>query len=452
MTARDHPAGSGQLTSATRRVKNADPPSRRWLRDDIGGVLVLRGTNVSGSAKWAADRLPPFDWADFVRLRDELGMNCVRLLCFWEAVEPGPGAYDETYLERLRGVAEAASEAGLLVMVDMHQDLWGRGFGSAGAPTWACHPRNYDGFRRRGGPGWFAGYFSAQVVKCFDEFWSDVELQDAFAAAWVRVARTLEGVPGLFALDLFNEPFWGSHSLTRFETRVLPDLYARVTEALRRAGYGGWLALEPASIVNIGYASMLRPPSRERVLLAPHFYPAAVETGVGYAGGRAALDAQLERLEALGRRTELPLVLGEVGVRRNVPGAERYLRDLYDLADERMLGCFQWDLGLGGDTSYGLYDSQGAHTLQSRAVARPVPRRVAGTPLGWRWNAGEGRFELRWIEDGTAKGVTEVAVPQLAFPHGYAAELTGGGEVDHGQCSVRVTQTGGERELVITAA
>lgn len=440
---------SGQLTSATRRVKNTRPEARRWIRDDTGGVLVLRGTNVSGSAKWAPDRLPPVTGADFARLRDELGMNAVRLLCFWEAIEPGPGAYDEAYLERLREIAEAASRAGLWVMLDMHQDLWGREFGSAGAPTWTCHPRNYDGFRRREGHGWFSGYFSPQVAKCFDDFWSDVELQDAFAGAWVRVVEALRDVPGLLALDLFNEPFWGSHPLTRFETRVLPDLYARVTEAVRRAGWDGWLAFEPASIVNVGYSSMLRPPSRERVMLAPHFYPPMVETGVGYGGGSAALRSQLGRLEMLGHRLELPLVLGEVGVRRNVAGAEGYLRDAYDLFDAGMVGCFQWDFGLGGDGSYALYDRHGEPALQSRGVARPVPRRVAGTPRGWRWHASERRFELRWREDGTAEGDTEVALPKLAFPGGYTTRLPGGGEVEPGQCSIRVPQRGGERELVI---
>lgn len=420
------------------------------MTDQAGGRLVLRGTNVSAAAKTRSDLLPPVGEDDFRRLRDEVGLGAIRMLVFWEAVEPERGGYDVRYLERMRGLADAAGRAGLRVVVDMHQDLWGRGFGSAGAPEWTADRSVYARFGASRGP-WFLDYFRPAVAECFERLWTDDALQEAFAEAWRRVARVMRGCDAVVAYDLFNEPFWGTGDPDRFDRHLAPRFYGRVVDAIRAEDPEPWIALEPSLAANAGYPSRFVPPARARLLFAPHFYPPAQQLGLPYRGTRSPLASQLRRLETSARRAGLPLIVGEAGVRRDVPGAPRFVADVWDLFDEAMLGAFHWDLGPSGDGGYGLWDRDGGATDLARALARPAPLRVAGEPLGWRWDRARARFELRWHEDGSATGDTIVAVPSLAFPDEFHPTLDDRGPIERRDRRLHIPSRGGPRHLVVHA-
>lgn len=425
-------------------------PERAWLRDEGGGVLILRGTNVAGESKWAPDFLPPYDRADLQRLVDELGLNAIRLLVFWEAIEPAPGSYDDAYLAAIRALVEDAEAVGLHVLIDMHQDVFGRGFGSAGAPLWACDQALYDSFTPP--EEWFYGYFEPEVMECFDRFWGEGSTRDAFAGAWTRLAEELSGAAGVIAYELLNEPSWGSTTPQDFDRRIAPDVYGALVDAIRAVDAAPHVAIEPASSANAGLASALVPPDRERLIYAPHFYPPALELGVGYDGDASRLGAQARRIVLDAARMGLPAFVGEVGARRDVPGARAFLEDAYAAFDGEMLGAFQWDLGRGGEGSYGLWDEADRPAAQAEAIARPHPARVAGIPVGWRWDATTRVFTASWMEDGSATGDSVFTAPSLAFPDGVEATLADGGEARVAGPSVVVPQVGGVREITIRAA
>ena len=102
-----------------------------WLVDRRGRPTLLRGFNLGGSSKVPADPpgathlgVPIEGWADvsFVGRPaplDEIdghlervagwGLNCLRLLTTWEAIEhAGPGEYDEAYLDYYTEVVRRA--------------------------------------------------------------------------------------------------------------------------------------------------------------------------------------------------------------------------------------------------------------------------------------------------------------------------------------------------------
>ena len=135
----------------------ARPPfsvERDHVRDDAGRAVILTGANVSSGHK----QKPYFDFhrpEDFARMRTDWGMNSMRLLVLWAAVEPQKGAYDDAYLAALEERVAWAEQAGLLVVLDMHQDLYGEGFTMPGwgytigdgAPVWSCpndHQPSHD--------------------------------------------------------------------------------------------------------------------------------------------------------------------------------------------------------------------------------------------------------------------------------------------------------------------
>ena len=197
------------------------------LVDPTGRTVYLRGMNV-GSKSPTNRHLSWQTPEDFQRLRS-WGMTAVRYMIFWSAVEPSPGEYDEEYL---RGVDERvawARAAGIHVILDMHQDLYGPAIpGGNGMPAWATLD---DGLPHRTVGGvWSTAYFvSPKIHRAFDNFWQNapgpdgVGIQDRFALAWRHVAARYRDEPTVIGFDLLNEPFIGSD--------------------IRRVGWAVWMAL-----------------------------------------------------------------------------------------------------------------------------------------------------------------------------------------------------------------
>jgi hypothetical protein len=131
------------------------------LVDEQGRQVLLRGINVSGGNKHRDPDTGTFfpGWLgedDWARLA-EWGFNSVRLVLQWEGLEPSRGDYDEAYLEAVSSQVEAAGEAGLLVILDMHQDLWGPRYGGDGAPDWATLDDGLAFERQEQGPSTASG-------------------------------------------------------------------------------------------------------------------------------------------------------------------------------------------------------------------------------------------------------------------------------------------------------
>ncbi len=55
-----------------------------------------------------------------------LGFNVVRLVMSWSRLEPHRGQISERYLDRIRRAVRWARQAHVYVVLDMHQDAWGK--------------------------------------------------------------------------------------------------------------------------------------------------------------------------------------------------------------------------------------------------------------------------------------------------------------------------------------
>jgi aryl-phospho-beta-D-glucosidase BglC (GH1 family) len=245
--------------------------------DEHGRYLFIHGVNLSGSTKIPTTEDPvsyvgkPFklDEADkYFSMLQRLGMNTVRLLVIWEAIEPyQSGVYDEEYLDYVEKVVAAAQRNNIYVFLDMHQDFFSRHLKKYfndksgapaivdspmrppmnnlvqgdGAPQWVvelCLPEKNVGGPEWGLPRWMVSdqrnttdvtsamwglnmFISLDVSRCFATFFAGSSiypnygiggkniqdfLQDSFAQSWVQVVRRVKDYPNVIGYDIINEP------------------------------------------------------------------------------------------------------------------------------------------------------------------------------------------------------------------------------------------------------
>jgi endoglycosylceramidase len=404
--------------------ETAKPESVRdgFLHDDQGRTLILRGVNLSGAQK-AAPYLDDKTQADYTRLRAEWGFNAIRFLMTWAAVEPQPGVYDDAYLD---GVAERmawAEQAGLHVVLDMHQDIYGEGFGFDGAPRWTCDAARYAAFVPR--EPWFVNAADENVIACVDGFYERADLQTQFAAMWRHVAERLHDQRAIIGFDVLNEPNWGSYGVTKFEPERLAPMYARVVAEVRAAA-PAWIAfLEPSASRNLGFATKLAAFDFPDVMYAPHSYDAMAESGAGFDPSRRQpiLDGVAE-LAAEARALGAGLWLGEYGGNADHAGIVEYMSAEYDAAGAVAAGTMYW--AYDKSDGYALLDASGAEKpALLGAVVRPYPMHVAGTPRSYAFDPATRTFTTTYVPDGP--GQTVLSVATRIYPNGYDVACGGCG-------------------------
>jgi endoglycosylceramidase len=419
-----------------------------FIRDTQGRAVVLRGANVSGKQKQA----PWFDFhgpADFARMRSEWGMNAVRFVMQWAAIEPQKGDYDGAYLDAVAERVGWMRDADIQVVLDMHQDVYGMGFASGGgdgAPLWACDSSNYAGFEPTN--PWAIEDLEKGVTACFDAFWNGPELQAHFAEAWRRVAERLAGYENVVGFDVYNEPYWGSHPIEQFEPDLLGPFYERVVPIVRSEA-PGWLAfIEPSSSRNLGGTTHLPVPTFGDFVYAPHSYDVNAEEGMAFdPSHRAALIANVAALAQEARNLGGALWIGEYGGTASDPTIEAYMTAQYDGAGAVAASSMYWDYTKGG---YGLLNADGTDAeplLQT--IVRPSPELVAGDPISWAFDAATATFTFTYRADSTIDAPTVISVPARVYPTGYSVAC-GGCAWSAGPGTVTIGATGGSNPVVVT--
>jgi endoglycosylceramidase len=407
----------------------SDAESPRWhvadghLRAPDGRAVVLHGVNVANVQKH-----PPYLDAstaeDWHRLRRDFGFNAVRFLMTWSAVEPERGRYDDAYLERVRERLDWAADAGLVVILDMHQDVYGEGFGFDGAPRWTCDEARYAAFEPR--EPWFFNNLDPNVIACVDRFYTDADVRGAFVAAWAHVAATLARAPAVIGFDPLNEPVWGSSAITTFEADLLAPLYTDVVSAVRGAA-PGWVAfLEPGASRNIGIGTGLTKFAFRDVVYAPHSYDASAESGDGFdPTHRARVMDHVTGLREEARALDAALWIGEYGGSSMAPGIAEYMDAEADAFAAVAASSMYWSYDRDG--GYGFLNEDGSEKpVLVDALVRPYPERVAGEPVDWTWDAAARTFTFTYLPDPGSALPTEIVVPERCFPGAAYAVDCGG--------------------------
>ena len=185
--------------------------SNRSFIDPQGRVIIFHGVNL-------VNKNPDVSFEGFMPQEKfnkmaATGYNLVRLGFTWSGIEPEPGLYNEKYLEGIDGAVGRAENAGLYVLLDMHQDLFSQLY-SDGAPEWATLNEDKEHLR---GEVWSDSYLISPAVQtAFDNFWANapapdgIGIQDHLASVWKMLAERYADDKQIIGYDILNEPFMGS--------------------------------------------------------------------------------------------------------------------------------------------------------------------------------------------------------------------------------------------------
>jgi len=417
------------------------PGEWRFIKDDQGRSLVLRGVNASGSAKSDPQRMPNLIKDDVLRLSKDWGFNVARFLILWDYAEQEPGVYNQEYFNLIEDRLDWFQEAGILVFLDMHQDLYSQQTCGDGAPPWAVIT---DGLPFTCQTPWAFTYFQEGVTRAFDNFWNysgpHPELQDHYIALWATIAERFKDHPAIIGYDIINEPFPGSDwdaielagkdnpngpSKTFDQTKIQP-FYQRVINAIREKDTEHWIFFEPrygtpaeGRTSYIGRMNDPRP-GESRIVYSPHLYSLTIEAGATYdpISNTIVSDWEETRVKEL-KTLQYPLLVGEWGIQKGLENGPLFLRHVLDMYDRQMAGHTYWDYSPTGGYSF-INPDRSEYITFTTAIVRVYPQRVAGVPQSFSYNPDTRVFTMEYISDPKATGPTEIYVPaKRIYPSGW---------------------------------
>jgi endoglycosylceramidase len=220
--------------------------SNPGIYDALGRYILLRGVNYNALGDyWQGNPNIPttkqYDPED-IRMIASYGINCIRLLFHWSKLEPQRGVYNYEYMRQIQEVIEEAAKYNIYILLDMHQDAWGKYIVSSPSDSCANPNKGWDG-----APQWATltdnaatcingGRETAPAVfHAFENFWNNTDgINDACIKAWQELVKNTAQYPNVAGYDLINEPNLGYKALNE-EGRMLGTYYDKLIKGIRSA-------------------------------------------------------------------------------------------------------------------------------------------------------------------------------------------------------------------------
>jgi hypothetical protein len=241
------------------------------------GVLGAR----FGTAE--ADRLIGLHRANWMTQRDfdavaAAGFNAVRIPFSHLVLESSPFVIDPEGMALLEGAMAMARDAGLYVILDMHQVPGGQ---STDQP-------------------------SGDITE--NRIWTDEAAQERFAWLWQRIARRFKNTPNFVAYDLMNEPFGDFSTDIRDE---LVSIMGRAIGAIREVD-ADRLILVPGTLEGLSFYGDPADRGWTNTGFTEHFYPGVFDGNPATLGTHARFLANDLRDRAdFARSLGVPYLWGE---------------------------------------------------------------------------------------------------------------------------------------------
>ncbi|VEL26909.1 unnamed protein product [Protopolystoma xenopodis] len=225
------------------------------LVNEKGYLLMFHGFN-------SVKKEPPyFDKNSLdrkqLKMYADWGLNVVRLGVIWAALVPQKGVVNETYLERIEEIVNRMGEAGIYVILDMHQDGMSSLFNTYDAiPSWLLKefPKPPWPFRfpwPRSTPpepeNNYEAYLTYACQSAFQCLYDDTaKAWQHWGDFWATIAQRFAQNSAVLGYELINEPFAGN--IFTNPLRALPGKHAMSPDNWTLDKVDAALKLAPASL------------------------------------------------------------------------------------------------------------------------------------------------------------------------------------------------------------
>ncbi|MGD9815792.1 MAG: glycoside hydrolase family 5 protein [Hyphomonadaceae bacterium] len=306
MNRRQTLVGAAALAACSQNAQSQAQPTPFPMRR---GVNLGNALEAPNEGDWGYRiELPHLD-----AIRDA-GFDGVRLPVRFDAHAGStpPYAFGRDFWRRIDAIVEHALGLGLVVQIDMHH---------------------------------------------YERLLSEPERQRArFLGMWAVISHHFRGAPAGLILEPFNEPngeYWTSARLMQLQREVVDVIRARDASRL--------IVLGPANWQNIDALRDWRPPAGDNIAVSVHYYEPHDFThqnaewlgddapDFGRAWGtdadRRAVDSHIAQAARWGRAQGYAVQLGEFGVNRMAPLAQRALwtRTVRDACEREGVAWCVWD-------------------------------------------------------------------------------------------------------------
>ncbi|MDM7939855.1 MAG: cellulase family glycosylhydrolase [Methanothrix sp.] len=417
-------------------IRETDPGLRLELDgfyDREGRRMCFRGVNIAGNAKFPP--FIPFQESCWWDLLASWGFNMVRLTIFWEAIEPEPDTYDLCYLAKVLEMVDQASQRGIYILLDMHQDLYSRTLCGDGAPAWAM-PKDVDTESNDsfGGQFWGAAYILSRDVRAsFTHFFNSADLKEHYKNAWLEVVKSVGDNPFILGYDIMNEPSCGNipNDCGQFENRFLKSFYQEVISAIRELQPSAVCFVEP-HVLDM-YTSKLTPFQADRLVYAPHLYnPLSITLRFNPIPEDLLFQALLARHQEKARALRMPLFIGEFGAPWTMQPF--YARDMavnnaLENLEENLIDCVYWDFSVKdvdawNGEDFSLLDREG-RARGLKVNVRPSITRLRGCCAFQHFDPATKKYTARFKSE-PGNPPTVIRIPKLQYPDGFRVCLSDG--------------------------
>ncbi len=470
------------LPTGTECDGSVESPETRYVVDDCGRVVILRGANVESSSKGGTQDDPhlPQSGLELQERLGDWGWNTVRFLLEWGAVEPEAGAYDDAYLDEVEIWLDWYADNGHHVVLDFHQDLYGWKVGGNGAPDWAVIA---DGLEFTGGTTggpWYLAATDPATQAAYQNFWDPErghpELREHYWTAWQHVVGRFADHPAVIGYDLMNEPVFangdlaatlaiaGQAAIGEFENPNLTEFMTDGVAAIREVDEDGWIFVQPTSLLNaFPYpgdldAERIDDPrdGPSRLVYAGHLYEFSTHDGLGYSPDSTYVDDWERMRSEEAASLDAALWFGEWGGSADQERFDEYVDDVLGMADRQHAGWAYWSWDPGG---WGPLTPEHEVSPNGELLFRVQPAAIAGTPVDFAWDPDTLSFTMTWTERAEAIGPTIISVPASLYPDGVDVTLSDAdGSWSHdwdtgrGQLSIEADRSTDEHTVTIGPA
>ena len=382
------------VASANQASKNHKP-----ILDTHGREIILRGVNarIEGifdvtfdDGREALEPIPAFSAADTEAMQ-KLGFNFLRLPINWSAIEPSPNTYSQDYLDAIQNVLDLCQQAGIYVLLDMHQDAYSKEIGEDGAPLWAIIPAP-ETLNEGGHLGDLLSLrLSGQVQKAFMSFWNNdivdetgKALQAHFIDAMCHVMNHFKDHTAVLGMEVFNEPWLLHTDLGESDIGKLHSFYVNAFNRLKETAPEKLVFFEPDVSKNYPsadgrpqYSAIIPetiPWNTDQTVYAPHLY---INNFI--ATGNPDPDDPEIRVNINNSLIEAaafnaPLMIGEFGFNHKDDDYGATMDVVMNLADQYLFHTAQWVWKENSQDAWGFYDFENDVPVLRESIAKDTAR------------------------------------------------------------------------------